>query len=147
DTARKDAQNILVLLDQFKPEQSKLNDPLTVARLAAELSSLVDVADAAKLVGATDALETALSKEPSYQQFIKQKQENEQKSRMSALIAASGEAKRLKAFIEDYVSSNLTGAGVGELLDEDTSLATALNKNALEDLVETNAGATAEIKK
>lgn len=114
---REEAIATFDMLDAFARDGKTLAQPLKVAALVAALRRSLEGTDGATVAAAVGALEGELATDPQFTAFSKAYREGAQREAFDRVAGLRNEAARIKAFLEQRISSNVSSADVPRLLE------------------------------
>lgn len=140
DAAEK-AQDLLDLVSRFSGTGKTVTDPIQVARLIVTLKSAIKAADATAIMRDQKALEDFLAKDQVFSAFAEAERATEMLKQQQARETAESEARRLIAFIEDYIRRNFASDKLDMLIAAQDKLHASLQAGNGPDVFSTVAAA------
>jgi hypothetical protein len=101
-----EAQLLLDQLSRFGAAGQKVSDVPQAARLSVNLRASLRAADAAAILRDRKALEDLLARDTAFTDFQRRENEARRLEEARKLEAATREARRIDAFVDDYISRN-----------------------------------------
>jgi len=115
--ARRDSTQTIAALDNFAAAGGAFEQGLAVTRAVVNLKAALDDDAPEPLLQAWQALSDLLAEERAFQSFRQARRDAERAAEASALTQAEENARRLEAFIRDYLARNVLSPDAMELLD------------------------------
>lgn len=108
DALRQKASSAREMLQEYEKSGRKPDDPLGVAKANARLIAALRTNGKHEIEQALRSFRAALDAEPSYLEFLAYREEERARQRRKALEREQGLSRSVIAFIEWYLSNNLT---------------------------------------
>ena len=121
-----EAQKLLDQVTLFGASGQKVTDVAQAARLVVNLKTALKSADGAAILRDRKALEEFLGKDPAFTDFRKREEEAERLELARKMESATKEARRMAAFIDDYIVRNFASDKLEVLISAQDELKASL---------------------
>jgi hypothetical protein len=143
--ARRDSTQAIAALDNFAAAGGAFEQGLAVTRAVVNLKAGLDDDAPEPLLQAWQALTDLLAEERAFQSFRQARRDAERAAEASALAQAEENARRLEAFIRDYLARNVLSPHAMALLDLQAKLEEVLTSDDSDRIIRSQAEATAQL--
>lgn len=116
EAARARVATLVENLTAFMEAKREFTQPLEVAKAFVALKQQQEATDFRPIEQALTHLDELLGAEADFQKFLEEKRLSEAVAKTNARATAEAEIRRMEAFVEQYVASNLLDDNVAELL-------------------------------
>ncbi|MGY6643800.1 MAG: hypothetical protein ACXIVD_01140 [Salinarimonas sp.] len=143
--ARHDSTQTITALDNFATAGGAFEQGLAVTRAVVNLKAALDDDAPEPLLQAWQALSDLLAEERAFQSFRQARRDAERAAEASALTQAEENARRLEAFIRDYLARNVLSPDAMELLDLQAELEEVLLSDDSDRIISSQTDAMAQL--
>ena len=124
--AQQRMKSLIKDISEFSDAKRRLSNPLEVAKAVVALKALETSTDATAIERQVLALESLLTSETEYTNFLAERMQAQDIARTNARATALSELQRSSKFIQDYVSRNMLSAAAGDLLTLQATIEAAI---------------------
>ncbi len=143
--ARRDSTQTIAALDNFAAAGGAFEQGLAVTRAVVNLKAALDDDAPEPLLQAWQALTDLLAEERAFQSFRQARRDAERAAEASALTQAEENARRLEAFIRDYLARNVLSPHAMALLDLQAKLEEVLTSDDSDRIIRSQAEVMAQL--
>jgi hypothetical protein len=143
--ARRDSTQTIAALDNFAAAGGAFEQGLAVTRAVVNLKAALDDDAPEPLLQAWQALTDLLAEERAFQSFRQARRDAERAAEASALTQAEENARRLEAFIRDYLARNVLSPHAMALLELQARLEEVLSSDDSDRIIRSQAEAMAQL--
>ena len=117
------ASNLLDIVNAYSSTGNRFSNGLEIARALVQLRAVAGGKDAEPIEQSLLRLSALLKLEPDYQTFVHERSKAEEVAASNAAATALAEARRIDAFIQEFIAMNVTHDSVPDLLEIQRDLA------------------------
>ena len=143
--ARRESAQTIEALDSFAAAGGVFEQGLAVTRAVVNLKAALDNEAPEPLLQARQALTNLLAEERAFQSFRQARRDAERAAEASALAQAEENARRLEAFLRDYLARNVLSPHAMELLELQARLEEVLTSDDSDRIIRSQAEAMAQL--